>query len=174
MRLFERLNKAAIVALVFAAFLIADGFLLHRYATIHPSSASTPASVRQDTTVASSIAAVPGTSAATSTDSGFSPSEAPTLQEALQECKGDKERCVRQFVEKTAPKAEYAGGRIDADTGDSDRNRSILFFVDPTMKRCEYERLEYSATDATMSYAVIITAETSFDSEGGSDCAPEL
>lgn len=174
MRLFERLNRVAVVALVFAAFLIADGFLLHRYSAIHPSPAATPDSARQDTTVASSIAAAPEISSTTSTDSGFSPSEAPTLQKALQECEGDEERCVRQFVEKAAPKAEYAGGRIDTDIGDSDQNRNILFFVDPTMKRCEYERLEYSATDATTSYAVIITAEASFDSGGGSDCAPEL
>lgn len=99
------------------------------------------------------------------------------LWEALRGCEQSQEDCARDFVAEVAPKAEYAGGRIDTD--DSGRSRHVLYFVDPARAPCEYRMFESSADGSgDSSYVVLIAGEGSFaqGQPGGSEagCLPEL
>lgn len=100
------------------------------------------------------------------------PPEMPTLQGALRECDGEQEECVREFVGKVAPRAEYAGGRTEVDATGSGQNHSVLYFEDPAMEPCEYEQPESGTSGATTSYTVVIAGKGSFAPER--DCIPEL
>ena len=94
------------------------------------------------------------------------------VPESAAECSGGPEGCLRQSVAQIAPQARYAGGRIDTNVGGSGRNRSILYFVDPTMEPCEYRKLQSEASDEVNSYVAIIAAEGSLTVER-SDCVPD-
>ena len=98
------------------------------------------------------------------------------LWEALQGCEQSQEECVRDFVARVAPKAEYVGGRIDTD--DSRQTRHVLYFVDPAKTRCEYETFESPANASNVSYIVLIAGKGSFaqsqQGESGTGCLPQL
>lgn len=184
MRFFEKLNNPLTVALILVIVVAANGFLFYRYATnlasvsthsapagraTAPADTTTPGNADPDTgtTAARETTAASGSSESTAASD---PPERPTLKEALQKCEGTGEECAREFVARVAPEAEYAGGRIDI--GDSGQSRNVLYFVDPTMEPCKYEKMEGRAGDADTSYAVLIAEEGSFD--GGAGCLPEL
>lgn len=97
--------------------------------------------------------------------------------EALQRCERTQAECASDFVAGIAPRAEYAGGRIEPD--DSGRTRTVLYFVDPGKQRCEYRRFESAADRGAGSYYVVLIAGAgSFaqqqygDSSGG--CVPDV
>ncbi len=97
----------------------------------------------------------------------------PVPASGSKECAGDQDRCVEELVAQVSPQAEYAGGRIDANVSGSGLNREVLYFVDPTMEPCQYERLEYSTNDATI-HTAIIAGEGSFELGNGARCVPEF
>ena len=98
------------------------------------------------------------------------------LWEALRGCEQSQEDCVRDFVARIAPKAEYVGGRID--TEDSGRTHHVLYFVDPARPPCEYGKFESPADASNVSYEVLIAGEGSFtqrqQEDSGAGCLPEL
>ncbi len=101
----------------------------------------------------------------------------PPPWEALRGCERSQEDCARDFVAGVAPKAEYAGGRID--TGTSGQTRTVLYFVDARKAPCEYKRFESAAGgDGGSHYVVLIAGEGSFgqqpDGDGEANCLPEL
>ena len=98
------------------------------------------------------------------------------LWEELQGCEKSQEECVRDFVARVAPEAQYVGGRTDAN--DFGRNRHVLYFVDPARAPCEYEKFESPADAPDVSYEVLIAGEGSFapnrQEDSGRGCLPEL
>lgn len=97
--------------------------------------------------------------------------------EALQRCERTQAECASDFVAEIAPRAEYAGGRIEPD--DSGRTRTVLYFVDPGEQRCEYRRFESAADRGTGSYYVVLIAGAgSFAQQqygdGNEVCVPDV
>lgn len=92
------------------------------------------------------------------------------LGEALNGCEGDREGCVRDFVSRVSPDSRYIGGRMDLASGGSGRNAEVLYFEDPGMEACQYERESHEADD--LDYTVILVGPGSFNDERGDECIP--
>ncbi len=90
---------------------------------------------------------------------------------ALNGCEGDREGCVRDFVSRVSPDSRYIGGRMDLASGDSGRNAEVLYFEDPGMETCQYERGRHEAGD-DLDYTVILVGPGSFNDERGDECIP--
>lgn len=90
---------------------------------------------------------------------------------ALDGCEGDREDCVRDFVSQASPDSRYIGGRMDLASGGSGRNAEILYFEDPGMEACQYERGRYESED-DLDYTVILIGPGSFNDERGEECIP--
>lgn len=159
-----------VVLILVVVLLGVEGYFVYRfYAAPAPSAVTEAAATHDGTTTAASAttAAPPSDDAATT-----GPPETPSLQRNMEECTGGQEECVREIVAEIAPKAEYAGGRIDTD--ESGRSRTVLYFENPAMGSCEYARLEHVGGEASTDYVAIIAGEGSYEEEVESDCVPEL
>ena len=97
--------------------------------------------------------------------------------ESLRACERTQAECANDFVAEVAPRAEYAGGRIEPDS--TGRSRTVLYFVDPGRQRCDYKRFE-SGIDrgADSYYVVLIAGEGSFSQQqygdGNDGCVPDI
>lgn len=173
------INRWAIVAFVFALVLLVNGLLFHRYVTKVTSAIGTADSSTgedanaEDTARVKSFRASAPEKTGGAGGAGKKSPEEPTLQGALEKCSTDHAVCVEEFVMDVTPEAVYAGGRIDTNISGSGNNRSVLYFVDPTLKPCEYEKWKGEARDDT-AYTVMVAGEGSFDEERPSDCVPEV
>jgi hypothetical protein len=98
--------------------------------------------------------------------------EAPLagLGDALDGCEGSREGCVRDFVSRVSPDSRYIGGRTDLASGDSGQNSEVLYFEDPGMEACQYERGRHEGEN--LEYTVILVGPGSFDDERGDECIP--
>ncbi|MGH3088374.1 MAG: hypothetical protein ACRDSJ_13770 [Rubrobacteraceae bacterium] len=90
------------------------------------------------------------------------------LGEAIRGCEGEDERCIREFVARVAPESSYIGGRTDLVSG---QNTEVLYFEDPGMEACEFEREKHEAENGP-DYTVILVGPGSFDDERGEECIP--
>lgn len=90
------------------------------------------------------------------------------LTETVRDCGGDREECVRDFVARAAPESRYVGGRTDLQAGA--QNTEVLYFEDPDLGTCEFERGTYDAENGS-DLMVIVVGEGSFGSERD-ECIP--
>ncbi len=93
------------------------------------------------------------------------------LGEALDGCEGDREDCVRDFVSQVSPESNYIGGRTDLATGGEGDNAEVLYFEDPEMDTCQFERGRHE-TEGDLDYTVILVGPGSFNDERGEECIP--
>jgi hypothetical protein len=93
------------------------------------------------------------------------------LGDALEECEGDRGECVRGFVSEVSPDSRYIGGRTDLASGSEGDNAEILYFEDPEMDACQFERGRHE-TQNGLDYTVILVGPGSFNDERGEECIP--
>lgn len=97
-------------------------------------------------------------------ETGASERVMPTNRSARSEvskqdrCDDARTRCLMGLAFEVAPRAEYVGGRLDADGLGRDHN--VLYFVDPDMEPCERMVLR-GAEDEAIMYTVTIAGEAS-------------
>lgn len=82
------------------------------------------------------------------------------------------EQCIRDFVVQVAPESRYVGGRVDLSPQDDETNTEVIYFEDPGLESCEFERAEHEAEGRR--YAVILLGEGSFSDERGDQCIPQV
>ncbi|WP_119065779.1 hypothetical protein [Rubrobacter indicoceani] len=96
------------------------------------------------------------------------------LSESVGSCGGtseEDERCIRDFVGEVSPESRYVGGRIDLAARAEDTNTEFIYFEDPDLAPCEFERAEYDGE--ANRYAVILIGEGSFSDARGEECIPQ-
>lgn len=93
------------------------------------------------------------------------------LSDALEDCEGDRAGCVRDFVAQVSPESSYIGGRTDLASGDPGSNTEVLYFEDPDMEACQFERGRHEV-EGGLDYTVILVGPGSFDDERGEECIP--
>lgn len=90
---------------------------------------------------------------------------------SCREAAEDDEECIRDFVTEVAPDSRYVGGRIDLAAEAEAINTEIIYFEDPGLAPCEFERAEYDGESNR--YAVILVGEGSFSDARGDQCIPQ-
>lgn len=175
-KLLEAFTRPLVVAIV---LLTVNGFLLYRYLERENEGGSIdsgPLTVTEERTVESTVFV---TSPETNTESEPGDAEedgqeVSTLEEGLRDCREEgtqaKERCFAEAVSQAASAAKYIGGSTYLNAKGPGRHNRVLYFEDPALKLCEFERQDLPIN--TDSLTVIVAGEGSFGAEAEQDCIP--
>ncbi len=178
-KLLEAFTRPLVVAVVLLVLLAVNAFLLYRYLDLDTEDDSgifVPQTVTEERTVERTVfvpsTEVPQEPEESEPGEAAEDGKAPGLEEGLQACQEAEshERCLKEAVSKAVPEARYVGGSTELNTASPGRNNRVLYFEDPGLEICEFER--QGLTTNTDYLTVIVVGEGSFGAEAEPDCVP--